>query len=244
MKKTLVELGLSDTESRVYLAMLKLGPSSVQNIAKEGGVSRTAAYELINALSDKGLASTFNKGKKTMFSAEDPEKLHGYFKSRMETMKGQMASLKQMIPELRVMQAGMRPKVRFYTGVEGVHALFRDVKAAGAKELLEMADVDIVYGSIDEKILLEYRDTIHHKKVAVKMLHKGEIRNPRPNTEYREMQGEDFQGLMWLYEKRIALMNFIGDVEVVIIENEIFANTLRAAFNQAWSCGVPTKIKK
>jgi len=244
MKKVLIELGLTDTESRVYLSMLKLGPSSVQNIAKEAGISRTAAYEIIGALGDKGLASTFDKGKKKLFSAEDPEKLHGYFKGKMENMKSQISSLKDMVPELRMMQAGERPKVKFFTGIEGVRTLFRDVASAKAGELFEMADVDKVYKTIDERILLEYRETVHHKKVKVKMLHKGEIRNARPNTEYRQVRdGQDFEGLIWLYSNRVAFMNFVGDVEVVLIENDIFSNTMKQMFLAAWESGKPTKVK-
>ncbi|MFH1711665.1 MAG: helix-turn-helix domain-containing protein [Patescibacteria group bacterium] len=244
MKKVLIELGLTETESRVYLSMLKLGPASVQNIAKEANISRTAAYEIIGSLGEKSLASTFNQGKKKMFSAEDPEKLHGYFKGKMENMKSQISSLKEMVPELRMMQAGERPKVKFFTGVEGVRSLFRDVAAAKATELYEMADGDVVYKTIDERILLEYRETVHHKKVKVKMLFKGEkIRNPRPNTEYRRVpEGQDFEGLIWLYSNRIVFMNFVGDVEVVIIENDIFSETMKQMFLAAWECAKPIKV--
>ncbi|MCH8049270.1 hypothetical protein IH979_00990 [Patescibacteria group bacterium] len=243
MKNVLIDLGLTETESRVYLAMLQLGPSSVQNIAKKADVSRTAAYEIIGSLQDKGLASTFEKGKKKMFSAEDPEKLHGYFKGRVESMKSEIAALKEMVPELRMMQAGLRPRVRFYTGVEGVHALFRDVEAVKAKELFEMADIDVVYKTIDEKILLEFRETIHYKKVHVKLLHKGKIRNPRSNTEYRLVsEGIDFEGLIWIYANRVVFMNFVGNVEVVIIESDIFADTMKELFLSAWKHAKPIKV--
>lgn len=243
MKQVLIELGLSETESRVYLSMLALGPASVQVIAKKAGVSRTAAYELISSLQNKGLASTFTKGKKKLFSAEDPEKLHGYFKGRVENMKSQVSALREMVPELRMMQAENQPKVRFFTGVEGVHALFRDVKAARAKELFEMADVNVVYDTIDENIILEYRETDYLKKLKVKMLHKGEIRNSRANTEYRELRDQDdFEGLVWIYGNRIAYMNFVGAVEIVIIENEIFAATMRHMFLAAWAGAKPTRV--
>ena len=62
--KLLTELGLTPTETRVYLSSLKSGPTSVQEIAKRAKLSRTATYDVIAALQERGLMSTFDRGKK------------------------------------------------------------------------------------------------------------------------------------------------------------------------------------
>ncbi|MFH1631808.1 MAG: helix-turn-helix domain-containing protein [bacterium] len=237
IKNILIELGLSETESKVYLAMLELGPSSVQEIAKKSGVSRTAAYDIISSLQKKGLASTFDKGKKTFYSAEDPEKLDDYFKARMGNMKSQLGSLKRMVPELRVMQGGDRPRVRYYEGDEGILALFRDLQNVKAKELLEVVNVDVVYSVVDEKLLLALRSAEAYKKIPIKILMKGEVRNPNPMVTARKLKDSlgDFEGDIWIYADRIAFIRFLGNIEVVIIESDVFAQTARVLFMAAWN---------
>lgn len=237
LQKTLTELGLTETETRVYLAMLELGAGSVQNIAKGAKISRTAAYEIIKALQGKGLASTFEKGKKTFFSAEDPDKLGDYFRNRVERMKIQLTSLDRLLPELRVLKGGEKPRVLFYTGTEGVHALFRDVVAMNATELLEVTNIDTVYTFVDGKVLNEARKAEGYKDIPVKVLHRGAVRNPNPKAEFRRMDDAfgDFQGNIWIYRSHVSFVSFVGSVEVVIVENPVFADTMRALFQACWA---------
>jgi sugar-specific transcriptional regulator TrmB len=75
VKIALAELGLAAKEADTYLAMLELGPASVQDIAKKAGINRTTTYVMIEGLKKHGLVSTFERGKKTLFSAENPEQL-------------------------------------------------------------------------------------------------------------------------------------------------------------------------
>lgn len=243
IQKTLTELGLTDTETRVYLSMLELGADSVQNIAKGAKISRTAAYEIIKALQAKGLASTFEKGKKTFFSAEDPDKLGDYFRNRVDRMKVQLGSLDRLLPELRVLKGGESAKVRFYTGEEGVRALFRDVGTVKATEILEVANLDVVYNYLNENLLLDLRKIEEFRTLKLKTLYRGTVRNPNPNAELREM-GEAFgniDGNIWIYGARIAFVNLLGEMEVVIIENKVFAQVLSALFHAAWAQAKPYK---
>jgi HTH-type transcriptional regulator, sugar sensing transcriptional regulator len=237
LKKILEDLGLSSTETRVYLSMLTLGPSSVLNISKKAGISRTSGYEILNELQKKGLASTFEKGKKTLFSAEDPERLEQFFSSRVDHISSQFRVLKKLMPELRLMQTGDRPRVRYYTGEEGLKALFRDSQTVKVETLFEFADIDKVYESLDEKMLLGLRNLAKHPNVPAKVLHRGKVRNRRPKTQYRQIKAtfEHFQGVIWVYADRVAFITFVGNVEVIIVESEIFAHTMRAMFSVAWS---------
>lgn len=243
VKSTLVKLGLSETETNVYLAMLKLGADTVQHIAREARISRTAAYEIISALEKKGLASTFTQGKRKHFVAEDPEKLEGYFSARLQDTERELRAFSRVLPEMRLLQnGGDKPRVRFYKGDEAVHALFRDVAMVEPKDLYEICNVDVVYGAIDTGKLLVEREQIDYNKIHFHVLHRGKARNPAPNAELRELtDGLDFAGDVWIYGNRIAFTHFSGKIEVVIIDNQIFADTLRAMFMAVWEC---EKVKK
>lgn len=243
IKNTLEELGLSETESRVYLAMLELGPESVQNIARSAKISRTAAYDIIHSLQEKALASTFIQGKKTFFSPEDPEKLQTYFKNRLTLMQEQLSTFKRHIPELRSLQVKDRPQVRYFQGIAGLEALFRDATSTNPKEILEFADADQVYSHVDSKELLLLRSSPQYQKISIRVLHKGAIRNIRPNTKYRTLkESTPFEGVVWIYGDRIAFVNFQGAIDVVILENAILSQTMTLLFEQSWRFAEPTRI--
>ncbi|PIX62666.1 hypothetical protein CO057_01575 [Candidatus Uhrbacteria bacterium CG_4_9_14_0_2_um_filter_41_50] len=242
IKEILTGLGLSTTEARLYLAMLKLGPASVQNIAKESELSRTATYDLIAGLQKKGLASTYDRDKKTFFSAENPDQLETYFSDKMRGMDSSFERLKKVIPEMRAISKHDRPRVRFYTGEEGMRAMFRDVQDSGAEEFLEVVNVDAVYKNIKERVLLDLRTTEKFHMLRFKTLVQGEPRNPMSGGTIRLIDEKDFglfEGDILLYSDRVVFLSFALESEVVILENKTLADTMRVLFNVAWQSARP-----
>lgn len=239
--KLLGDLGLSAAETRVYMASLKLGPTSVQEIAKLAKLSRTAAYDVIAQLQERGLMSTFERGKKKLFSSEDPERAVSYFKGRMRDLEEKIETLSRSLGEIKMLSGGERPVVRFFEGREALYALFSDFSAVHPEELFELSNVDAVYSNLDSKVLMEARKTFSSFKVNVKMLHIGEIRNPREGVEYCRLLPDfgKFEGEIWIYGDRTAFVQFVGKMIAVIIESKPFAAMSRTLFKAAWAiCSV------
>src|SRR5260370_8292092 len=69
----LVELGLSPTEAQVYLSLIENPGSSASAIATATRLSRTAVYQILCALSDKGLVES-GAGYGSKFAAIAPER--------------------------------------------------------------------------------------------------------------------------------------------------------------------------
>ena len=61
LSSELQDLGLTEEESRTYLALLKLGRGYVSVIAKQAQVARVNCYHLLDNLVHKGLASVSAK---------------------------------------------------------------------------------------------------------------------------------------------------------------------------------------
>ena len=72
--KELEHLGLTEKESRVYLAALEMGPSPVQDISHKAHVNRATTYVMIESLSARGLMSTFQR-QEAFLCRQSPERL-------------------------------------------------------------------------------------------------------------------------------------------------------------------------
>ncbi|MDD1720482.1 MAG: hypothetical protein LUP95_00610 [Euryarchaeota archaeon] len=71
--ETLKDFGLKEKEARFYLVLLKHGPKTVGQLAKELGTYREDAYRTLITLSRKGLVEE-SISKPIRYSATDPEK--------------------------------------------------------------------------------------------------------------------------------------------------------------------------
>lgn len=233
-------LGLSETETKVYFASLNLGPAPVQDIAKKAGLSRTATYATIEALQERSLMSTHERGKKRVFAAEEPERAISHFKEQIHEMQEQLETLNKVLPEIKMLGGGEKPAVRFYEGDEAISALFSDVDKLNSKEMLEISNLDDVATFLLPKLRNQVRGLLDPKKTAIKIIHVGKTKDPRANVEFLEVPREvfgDFHGDIWIYDNRVAFVVFVGRPMLVILENQEFADTARFLFNIAWKLG-------
>jgi len=105
MEEQLQEYGLSEKEADVYLACLKMGPSTANRISSATDLRRSTTYDILESLKAKGLISSFIREKKYYFQAADPSELLAFMHAKEE-------KLKQILPQLERIKATVtgRPK--------------------------------------------------------------------------------------------------------------------------------------
>ncbi len=77
MKNVLIylkQLGLSETEAKLYIVLLKSGSLTVAELAESAKINRTAAYSHINSLLEKGIIAKV-KGSTNKIAANPPDDL-------------------------------------------------------------------------------------------------------------------------------------------------------------------------
>ncbi len=87
------ELGLTDGEVRVYLALVGLGNTTVGSLIDESKVSSSKVYIILEKLIQKGLATYIIKGKVKYFQANPPNALMDFLKKKEENLKSQEKNL-------------------------------------------------------------------------------------------------------------------------------------------------------
>lgn len=148
MNQELTKLGLTDTEAKIYLAVLELGPSSAAMIAKQADVKRTTAYSALENLVKQGLLSEVADSKEKMFKAEDPDRLSKLTKKMRRQVIDAELELEKLLPGLKAIQKKLLqpPKVSFYQGMEGIKTIIEEFSGypgswyyfGSAKELIKV----------------------------------------------------------------------------------------------------------
>ena len=95
-EESLAKLGLSPNESKCYLALLKLGSASANEISRKSGIHRVSVYDALRGLHEKGLVSQITKENKLLFEAGNPEKIMEIIREK----EAELQNAKQIVPEL------------------------------------------------------------------------------------------------------------------------------------------------
>ena len=115
LEKYLQEIGLSEKEATVYLALLQVDSGSIQSIAKNTGINRTTVYPVLESLAKKGLVGEIQDGKKALYQAAATERLETFVERQKVLLEEKSKRLKDIIPEIKGIQRkeGERPVINF-----------------------------------------------------------------------------------------------------------------------------------
>ncbi len=132
----LMELGLGQKEARVYIALLKEGPSSVRQMAAATGLNRGTVFDLLKSLQTNGLARYYNEKTRQYFVAAPPEKLRELAEERSRAVVRANAALDNLVPELESLydNGDKHPAARMYEGLDGVRTILEDILETMATE--------------------------------------------------------------------------------------------------------------
>jgi len=143
----LTQFGLQPNEAKVYLACLKLGPDSVQQIAKTAKVQRVSAYPLLEQLIKKGFVHRSVVANKKVFTAYPPMKLYDLLGREQDKVKKLGQHIDMLVPELKrlmktsALETNAGTNIIYYTGEEGLKNWASDALEAKG-ELLEWTKIE------------------------------------------------------------------------------------------------------
>lgn len=116
--ETLIQIGLTLNEARIYNALLELKKGSIDEISKKANIHRRNVYDTVQRLLDKGLISQLLSEKTLIFSPVDPHKLE-------EIIEERSRALKEILPDLarRYEKGVINQFACIYKGVGGLKNL-------------------------------------------------------------------------------------------------------------------------
>jgi len=243
----LKSLGFTDSEARIYLISLEMGPASVQDIARKAKVSRVTTYAVIESLTERGLMSSLQKGKKTHYSAESPERLVSFVQSRMKEMESTLKEVEMGISDLRLLQRGEKPVVKIFEGQEGIKAILDDIRNSNSTMIYELGNVDAIKNIFPQlEAVKPLKQELSRRHVSAKAIYlsKNEF-IPRPLSEVHFLPDDyNFTGDITVYGNKVALYTFKGKLISVLIESEELAQTFKEFFRLALTSKILTQKKR
>jgi len=117
----LKQLGLTDGEIKVYLALLELGASTIGPILERSRITKSIIYRILERLIDKGLVSYVIKEKTKHYQAHRPQKLLEYADSKKQELAENRKQINHLIPQLLLKeQSAAKSQATIYEGFKGI----------------------------------------------------------------------------------------------------------------------------
>ena len=167
METNLKDIGFTGHEEKVYVALLRLGPSTTGLIAKEAGVSRSKLYEILERLTRKGIVSHYRRNNVMVFAAAPPERILDYIQKKEEALERQKVLFTKSLPFFNSLLGNrqMAREAQVFEGMEGI----KNVRETALQDM-KKGDVMYYFGNSasGHQHMLGYWDDWNKRRVKKK----------------------------------------------------------------------------
>ena len=125
----LEDLGFTNAEIKIYLALLELGTSTAGPIIEKSGLQSSVVHATLNKLVNKGFVSFVKEGQRNHYSAANPNHISNYIDDKKREFE-------ELLPFLLSKQERAKEKseVTTFRGIKGIRELLHELLEAGGKE--------------------------------------------------------------------------------------------------------------
>ncbi|MBI2410779.1 MAG: hypothetical protein HYV32_02730 [Candidatus Kerfeldbacteria bacterium] len=237
--KRLQSIGLTQSETDIYLFLLQNSLSSPPVIAKGTGIARTNCYHILQSLKEKQLISeqSISKGKRKAYVACDPQAL-------IESMNRKTAAAQELLPDLRALYTVQKnkPLIRFFDGFEEVKQIYdqsltaKKIMGIGSTKRLQELDPQFYthYLKQVQKKGIVFYDILSHPSGEHAGPHMKQIVKGLYDMKLIPKQYGDFATDILIWEDTIALLTLEEPIFGTTLTNPLLANTFLLLFKVFW----------
>ncbi len=241
--KPLEKIGLTKSEIKVYLALLKLGQTTAGPIVDEAKVTRSKIYDILERLKNKGLVSYITKESTKYFSAADPNSILHYLEKKEQEIKEDKKSVKGILPELLLQQTLAEGKkiAEIFIGLKGMENAFNVlIKEFNSKEVYYAFGAG--KGENVKQIQLFF-SRLHQQRIKKKVKSKI-IFNESSRGLFESQEKSKSVEARYLIDTTPAAINIYKDFTIIailneepitfLIRNKETADSFKEYFNVMW----------
>jgi HTH-type transcriptional regulator, sugar sensing transcriptional regulator len=235
----LLKIGLTEGEAKVYLALSKLGSSTVGPVVKDSGVAYSNIYDILNRLIEKGIVSFIIKSKTKYFQACSPVNLLEYLDKKEKKLHEEKENLKKILPELEKLQESREAQeAEIFLGTKGLRTAYEKLYRGIHK------DEEIYFFYIHKKEYAEQSNLFYN---SLTNLAKGVKNKGICNKEYKKSWFSKIQkhltlkyvnfpipGNIDISKNKVFIVSWQPAIVGILIHSESIASLMREYFEEVW----------
>lgn len=247
----LKEIGLTESEAKVYLALLELGESTRGDIVDKAGIAGSKVYELLEKLQVKGFVSIHIEKRVKHFKATNPKQILRYLEERKKRIFELEEKAHAFLPALTTLfeSSAEEQEVELLTGLKGAEIVFHDQVDA-----MRRGEICYVIGGTKgfaEEALQAFFVKIHRlrqqKGVRTRMLYnesqRGIVMQLYSARQFSTVQVRFLQSTspvaINIYHDRTIIIVFGKKISLVSVKSKEVANSFLEYFNILWAQATP-----
>jgi len=240
----LIELGFNKNEAKVYLALVRFGKASANDLIKYTKFHKNIVYDNLEKLIDKGLVSYVVEEGVRQFKIAPPDMLVQIFEQKAKELEQKRAKAKQIANEISKTMKIVKPKqeATIYRGTKGIRSFYNQLIQRGQNYVSFGAPQESV-SIMGEPFWMNLSQRVQDNKMKMRLIFNESIRKHGEKTK-KSVPGtvqvryfkEDFEPLTEtnIQGDRVAIIVWTEEPLLFLIEDKFVADNYRKFFEDMW----------
>ena len=226
MTDSLKSAGLTDNESKVYLALIDLGPALAGQISRKTGMHRRTVYDTTEMLIKKGLVGYILQNNRRLFQASNPDRILDIITEKQNILSPIIQELNQKYSKTKE-----KEETNFYKGKEGLKTVFED--QLNAKEILILGASPKAYETL-QYYFKWYDLTRKKKKIHARIIANSREIKRIALSEIRYLPETSNPVAVNIYEDKVAIILWASNPLAIVIKNKEISEGYKNYFELLW----------
>lgn len=251
INKLLAELGLSESESRVYLASLEVGEAGLTTVATRANMAPMTTKYLLQKLHEKNCVTAVKKNKRFLYIPYPPAKLLSNLRTQRRQLEKTINKFEDALPELNrhISFGHFAPKVRFFAHDE-IRMIYEEILEQPIDMIYWIGDVKKIQNAIGTEYLEDWMIRRVKKKIATRVIRvpAGEVYTPAYTGEQTLLRkikhtpvGFEAPSHIIIYGDNVAFITTKKEAFGTVITSREVATTMRSCWQETWKNSLPFK---
>ncbi len=239
----LQKFDISPTAAKVYIALLELGKSSADRIAKRAGTYKANVYNALEKLSQLGLVSSIYEENKHLFVPTSPEKLpriiEDFKEQHLSKIEEFQSELNRVMPELKAKYDSIKEKERFeiYRGRKAYKAVINEIVKEKPKFWKGFGNFQVqAFFPIEFKRWFKGIEIKLFSTKTDEVIKRMEEANKTTKTDVIWMPKEIYMPVVWVvFGNNVLIIIYEPDLILMRIKSEQVVKTFSNQFDYLWN---------
>lgn len=248
----LQQLGLSDSEVTVYLAMLR-GVCTARDLVRVTRLKRPTVYYALGCLEKRGLLGKTGLSGDKGFFLESPDRLRVLAHQKALEAEKLEACVQDLVSTLQLASPVLqKPVVAMYEGVDAVKNTIMEMLYSRSSCISSVVPESNFFWQVGRDFVETFVAERVRRSIRTKNLWERPASAALFNKYYAhlsevrllpEVMRGNFATTTFLYEDKVLIVSSVERSYCVLITSAEYAATMQAWFDGLWSISVPHKVK-
>ncbi len=245
-------LGISGTPERVFAYLLQNGVSPVSKVADQLRIPKPSVYDALGKLQDEKLVIEYSQNRSKEYGPISDTQLKELIAAKISSIK----SVESMLLEAMTMnkaQGPIKPKIKFYTGTEGIRQAFRDTTwhekctetylMWPTNEMIDVLTPEFSKWHSEQRLKYKVQMYIIRTHTDRKLDQASEAKNKLLQSEgwtkYRDVRyappHTNISMSFWIYDDKCLFASGSGEQFAFIVQSKEFTDLMKVLWQNTWN---------